>query len=147
MDFLAWPLEHKYTNKGLTLALLKGNDFYRARHAIASCAAHGRFYCFLANMELCVTDNQDEEENLTSKLYFTRVVDPDGFNLLVHKRLNTSRDNLLLEVHDETRDPDVQQGGGFMGNQHAEIDQLYQDSVRGQSIGRMGMNLTVENHR
>lgn len=130
MDYLVWPLAHNYTNQGLQLAHLKGNDYYRARHVSQSCSEHGGYYVLLANMELCVTDsNHEEEEEKTSQLYLTHIVDLGGFNLSIHRSLIIDETTLLAEIHHENRNPDTQVGGNYMGNQHGEIDQFYNDSV------------------
>ncbi|KAK4506729.1 hypothetical protein PRZ48_000462 [Zasmidium cellare] len=127
--FLTWPLDFKYTKKSLKLALLKGNDSNRVRHVAQSCAEHGQFYCFLANMELCITDYQTEDQDTHSRLRLSRVVDLDGFDLMPYHALTIPKSTLLHRVHNESRAPDAQSGGGYTGNQHAEIDQIYEDSV------------------
>ncbi len=126
-----WPLEYKYTNQGLRLAHLKGDDYNRVRHVSQSCREDGEFYVFLANMEMHVNDpNHEEEERETaSQLYLTHLVDLGGFSLSVHQSLVIDETALLEETFDSDRDPDTQLGGEFMGNQHAEIDQFYNDSV------------------
>ena len=130
-QYLVWPLEHKYTNEGLRLAYLKGDDYNRARHVSQSCREHGEFYVLFANMEMHVNDpNHEEEERETeSQLYLTHIVDLGGFSLSVHQSLAIDETALLEETCYSDRDPDTQFGGEFMGNQHAEIDQFYNDSV------------------
>ncbi len=126
-----WPLGYKYTNQGLRLSHLKGDDYNRARHVAQSCREHGGFYAFLANMERHISDPNDENEDREkdSQLYLTHLVDVGGFSLMVYKSLIIDETALLEETFDSDRDPDTQVGGEYWGNQHAEIDQYYNDSV------------------
>ncbi|KAI5861418.1 hypothetical protein GGS23DRAFT_576737 [Durotheca rogersii] len=62
--FLAYPLDHQYTAKYLGLTHLKGHDYQRARHVAASCARHGRFYLFLAHVEVTKYWGNDEDGDL-----------------------------------------------------------------------------------
>ncbi|KAL8861958.1 MAG: hypothetical protein Q9178_001828 [Gyalolechia marmorata] len=128
--YLAYPLDHQYTKRDLKLAHLKGDDFYRARHVARSCEAHGGYYMLLGNMEMCIT-NQNSEEEMEDEavLSLCRIVDPQGFNLLIHSTLGISTANLLRGQSYENREPDVQRGGNYLGNQYAEIDQFFNDST------------------
>ncbi|KAL8924487.1 MAG: hypothetical protein Q9172_002652 [Xanthocarpia lactea] len=128
--YLAYPLDHQYTKRDLKLAHLKGDDFYRARHVARSCEAHGEYYMLLGNMEMCIT-NQNSEEEMEDEavLSLCRIVDPQGFNLLIHSTLSISTANLLRGQSYENREPDVQRGGNYLGNQYAEIDQFFNDSI------------------
>ncbi|RMZ86419.1 hypothetical protein DV736_g6352, partial [Chaetothyriales sp. CBS 134916] len=47
---------------------------------------------------------------------------------LTNDGLTITEDSLLGERLYDNREPDVQRGGGYQGNQHAEIDQFYKDS-------------------
>ncbi|KAL8994600.1 MAG: hypothetical protein Q9169_005479 [Polycauliona sp. 2 TL-2023] len=128
--YLAYPLDHQYTNRHLKLSHLKGDDLYRARHIARSCAAHGLFHVFLGNMEMCITDpNNEEEEEEVSVLSLCRVVSPAGFDLTIHDTLDLSTTNLSRGASYEDRRPDVPRGGNYVGNQYTEIDQFFKDSV------------------
>ena len=128
--YLAYPLGHQYPNRNLNLSHLKGNDFYRARHVAQSCAAHGEFYVFLGNMEMCITDeNCEEDRENESVLSLCRLVNLQGSSLSVHSTMTLSDINLLHGASYEDREPDVQRGGNYTGNQYAEIDQFFKDSV------------------
>ena len=113
------------------LASLKGHDKYRARHVAQSCAVHGEFYVLLANMSMHITDPNDENEDREkeSELSVSHIVDLDGSNLSVHKSSYISETLLLQDMSYSDRTPDDQSGGEYMGNQHAENDQLFNDSV------------------
>ncbi|KAL9634325.1 MAG: hypothetical protein Q9204_003043 [Flavoplaca sp. TL-2023a] len=128
--YLAYPLDHQYTDRDLKLAHLKGGDFYRARHIVQSCEAHGEYYMLLGNMEMCIT-NQNSEEEMEDEavLSLDRLVDPQGFNLLIGSTLRISTDNLLRGESYEDREPNTQRGGNYLGNQYAEIDQFFKDST------------------
>ena len=128
--YLAYPLDHQYTPRDLKLAHLKGDDFYRARHVARSCEAHGGYYMLLGNMEMCITNpNSEEEMEEEAVLSLCRIVDPQGFDLFTRSSISISTDNLLRGRSYENREPDVQRGGNYMGNQYAEIDQFFKDSV------------------
>ncbi|KAL8907098.1 MAG: hypothetical protein Q9171_006003 [Xanthocarpia ochracea] len=128
--YLAYPLDHQYTNRNLKLAQLKGDDFYRARHVARSCEAHGGYYMLLGNMEMCITNpNSEEEMEEEAVLSLCRIVDPRGFDLSIRSNVGISTDNLLRGRSYENREPDVQRGGNYLGNQYAEIDQFFNDSI------------------
>ena len=125
-------MAHQYTNRGLRLALLKGIDFCRAHHVAQSCVKHGDFYALLANMVMHRNDPNCEEEQreIESTLYLTHIVDLDGFNLSVHQSLAIPEMSLIHSIYDNDRDPDDRCGGYYVGNQYAEIDETFNDSVR-----------------
>ncbi|KAG8526058.1 uncharacterized protein KY384_000820 [Bacidia gigantensis] len=127
---LVYALEHNYTNRGLTLAGLKGADYHRARHMTQSCALHGDFFTLLANLEMHVTDMNGEDcEETQSEYLLPHIVDVNGNNLSVHRSFRIP-DSLFLDLPAyKDRDPDVQHGGNYTGNQYAEIEQYFKDSV------------------
>ncbi|KAL9123997.1 MAG: hypothetical protein Q9217_006630, partial [Psora testacea] len=130
-QFLAYPLDHQYTDRDLRLARLKGEDYHRARYVAQSCAMHGEFYVLLANMAMHITDPNDENESEEgeSELLLSHIVDLEGSNLSVHVSLTISESLLLRGISYSDREPDVHRGGNYMGNQYAEIDQIFKDSV------------------
>lgn len=130
-QFLVYSLAHQYTNEGLRLAQLKGDDYYRARHVAQSSAEHGQFYVLLANFEMCITNpNDDQGENQRSfSRSLTHIVDLEGLDLSVCPSLGIHKTMLLQERSYDDSNPDTQRGGQFMGNQYAEIDKIYEDSV------------------
>lgn len=85
---------------------------------------------FLGNMEMCIT-NQNAEEEMEDEavLSLDSLVDPQGFDLFIGSTLRISTDNLLRGESYEDREPDAQRGGNYLGNQYAEIDQFFKDSV------------------
>lgn len=72
---------------------------------------------------------EDEAREIESSLYLTHIVDLEGFNLLVHKSTFIPEGNLLQTGFFHDREPDTQRGGEYWGNQHAEIDKFFNDSV------------------
>ena len=88
------------------------------------------FYILLANMELHISDpNTEEEEEESKEISLTHVVDLDGFSLSIYNSLTISDTCFLHDMSYNDREPDVQQGGNYLGNQYAEIDQFFKDSV------------------
>ena len=130
-QFLCFALDYQYTDAGLKLANLKGDDYYRARYVANACSKADDFCVLLASMKKVVTFANDEggEEDKESRIKLDHVVDLEGFKL---SNPLTIADGYLLQedLYDE-RDPDGQDGGGYCGNQHMEIDQYYNDTVRG----------------
>lgn len=57
-------------------------------------------------------------------------MDTDGFQLGLADGVPIAENALLQTVFGTERDPDQQGGGEYLGNQHAEIDRWYKDSVR-----------------
>ncbi|MCJ1243689.1 hypothetical protein MMC30_000886 [Trapelia coarctata] len=126
---LCYAFDHQYTNAGFNLASLKADDYHRARYIVESCEKSGDFCVLFASLQKIVTFDNDEggEENLNSGLRLERIVDKEGF--MLREYLNISEDCLLQRGLYDSRDPDSQSGGEYMGNQHAEIEQLYDDRV------------------
>jgi hypothetical protein len=123
-------LDHQYTDAALKLANLKGDDYYRARYVADSCGEAGDFCVLLASLQRVVTFLNDEggREDEESELRLKRIVDVEGF--VLRDSLLIPEDYLLQEGLYDSRDPDNQTGGEYMGNQHAEFDQFYNDTVR-----------------
>jgi hypothetical protein len=69
MDHLIYPLEHQYTETGLLLQNLKGQDAAKGRFLQQLCAANG-VYWFLARMTKEAYDGSDygygdDEDNIS----------------------------------------------------------------------------------
>ncbi|KAL9594089.1 MAG: hypothetical protein Q9219_007223 [cf. Caloplaca sp. 3 TL-2023] len=127
--YLVYPLSHQYSDQNLKLAQLKGGDRDRVHHVTQACAANDGHYSFLCNMEMCVTDpNCEEQMEKETALLLCRAVTTEGINLLPNNR-NIAELNLLHGSSYQDRDPDVQRGGEYTGNQYAEIDQWFKDSA------------------
>ena len=127
---LCFVLDHQYTDAALKLANLKGDDYYRARYIADSCGEAGNFCVLLASLQRVVTFMNDEggREEAESELRLKRIVDVEGF--ILRDALLIPEYYLLQEGLYDSRDPDHQTGGEYIGNQHAEFDQLYNDTVR-----------------
>jgi hypothetical protein len=126
--YLCYALDHQYTVASLNLANLKGDDYNRARYVADGCREAGGFCVLLANLSMVVTFPNDEgDDDRKSHLQLNRIVDMEGF--VLKESLLISTDYLLQNLY-HSRDPDSQTGGEYMGNQHADIDQIYNDTVR-----------------
>ena len=73
--------------------------------------------------------NREDENEESEEISLTHIVDLDGFNLSIYGGLTISDTCLLHDMSYNDREPDVQQGGEYTGNQYAEIDQFFKDSV------------------
>lgn len=126
VNILCYALNHQYTDNSLELSSLKREDFFRAQHVANAC--DGGFIALLASMEkvvpLPVCDGWDGE----AELNLQRICSLNGLALATS--LGISEDNLLQESLFEYRDPNEQSGGEYMGNENAELNQYYYDSVR-----------------
>ena len=82
-------------------------------------------------MQKVVTFMNDEggEENAESRIRLDTVFDLEGF--ILQNSLGIAENLILQHSLYDSRDPDNQRGGEYMGNQHGEIDQTYNDTVRG----------------
>ena len=109
--FFAYTLEHKYTDIGLRLSQLKGDDYYRVPHVAQSCAEPREFYVLLANMKMYkVKPNDEDESREECELSLTRIVDLEGFSLSLYQELFIPETALLQEgLYD--RLPETQRGG------------------------------------
>lgn len=122
-------MDHQYTDAGLKLATLKGDDYYRARYVADACNKVGDFCALLASMQKVVTfpNGEEGEEYAKSFLRLDNIVDLEGHklgtslkipnNILLQQRLYISR------LHDS------QIGGEYTGNDYANFDQLYNNTV------------------
>lgn len=127
-ECLCYALDYQYTDTGLKLASLKGNDYYRARYVVDSCGKASGFCVLLASLQKVVSFPNDEGGEEECELWLDRIVDIEGFTL--RKSLSIAEECLLQRLYD-SRDPDNQAGGEHLGNQHANLKQFYNDTVRG----------------
>lgn len=137
-DFLCYALDHQYTDASLKLSNLKGHDHARVRTVQDACRANGDFYVFLANLETVETwpdddvvsggDGDEDAEGVDWDLRLRRVLDLEGHPLSA-TALCISASLLIQSYMFSGRDPDRQTGGEYTGNQHADIDRYYNDTV------------------
>ncbi|KIX97549.1 uncharacterized protein Z520_07002 [Fonsecaea multimorphosa CBS 102226] len=108
---------------------LKGDDYYRCSQLDRACQSSGRFCFFLFRLELTVTPIDDEEygEDGEEELCLNGVVTLQGIRL--QDSLTISKDSLVQRNLYEAREHDQQWGGERLGNQHADIQQVYRDAV------------------
>lgn len=123
-------MAHQYTVAELKLANLKGDDYYRARYIVDACSSAGELCVLLASMQKVVSlvNSEKGEESTSSELGLVRIVDLEGFPL--GESVGISELFILQEWLYESRDPDSQHGGQYLGNRYADIDRSYDDTVR-----------------
>ncbi len=128
------------------ISRLKGKDAHQVRHMLRGCEEDSQFYMLLGNMEHIVTEpNEGDDEDHYPKVILKHVVDVSGFELLDGAPLIINQNNLLRQVYNEHRGPDTQRGGGYMGNSHADLDQVYKDSASVvKRPGRARYGLTIQ---
>ena len=127
---LCYALSHQYTKRSLKLTSLKGDDYYKARSIVDACNNFGEFRVLFASMENVVTfmNGEGGEDEKTSQLELHNIVDLEGF--ILQPFLVIPEDFLLQAELYDSRDPDQRNGGEYMGNQHADFDEHYKDTVR-----------------
>ena len=124
---LCYALDHQYTDAALKLASLKGDDYFRARYVIDACAKADGFFVLLAELKKVTTlDHSEFDEDPRSELQLDRVVDLTGSMLVAGQVID---EEYLVQDLYSGRGPDIQQGGEYLGNQHVEIDRIYNDTV------------------
>lgn len=128
-QFLCYALEYQYTGAGIKSAMMKSNDYNRVRFVADSGQKSGKFCVLLAKLQKVKSFTKDEggEEEADTRLLLNDIMDLEGFNFEAILRI--SKDNILHYWLYQSRDPDAQHGGEYVGNQHEEIDQIYNDSV------------------
>jgi hypothetical protein len=129
---LAYPLVHQYTARNLSLSSLKGHDYQYARCLADSCARHGRFYLFLAQLEMYTSWPNDESSEDASihdrQRFLSHVCDLEGFRLS-SVNVDISNTFLLDRISYTDREPDTRTGGEYVGNQHMDFEETYSDRV------------------
>ena len=128
-DALCYALGHQYTAAALRMATLKGEDYIQARFIADAGEKTGEFEILLASMEKIVTLDEDER---TSELWLNNIVDLEGY--ILQSETKIPKDFLLQDWLYRSRDPDEHAGGEYQGNQHAEVQETYRDTVSRISI-------------
>ena len=143
--FLAYKLDHEYTDASLKFQSLKGLDKIKAEYLRKVCAeANACFY--LASMERTVVGSCEEEYSgygrwerfRTQKMHtleeiveesteLKRMIDLNGSVLA--KELPIDEANIVQEGLFD-RDPDKEDFEGYTGNEGASATHFYHDTVR-----------------
>ena len=81
-------------------------------------------------MQKIVTFPNDDygEDNAECELRINQIVDLELF--MLRKSLAISESTLLQQELYDSRDPDQEDGGEYLGNEHADIEQFYSYKVR-----------------
>lgn len=130
-EAMCYVLQHKYTGAKFRLGGLKGDDYYRCSHLDqAARRSNGRFCILLARLQLRVTRVNDEtyEEEHEGILRLQDIATLNG--TMLQDSLRISKEFVAQGNLYENRKHDEQWGGEHLGNQHANIQQLYHDAVR-----------------
>lgn len=143
--FLAYKLDHEYTEASLKYQSLKGLDKVKAEYFREVCA--GANFCFyLASMERTVVGSCEEdysgysrwERNRTQGLHaleevveesteLKRMIDLDG-SVLAREIPIDEADIVQQDPFD--RSPDTEDFEGYTGNEGASATHFYHDTVR-----------------
>ena len=127
---MCYVLQHKYTGANLQLRSLKGDDYYRCSQLDRACQSNGHFCLFLSWLELTVTrtNNWQYRGEKKEELCLNDIVTLQGIRL--QGSLVTWEDCLAQRNLYEAREHDEQWGGEHLGNEYADIQQVYLDAVR-----------------
>jgi uncharacterized protein (DUF1684 family) len=83
------------------------------------------------------------EEDKTRRTYLDNVSSLEGFELS-NETVDIDKSALLVSINYYDRDPDYRAGGEYMGNQHLEIEENYEDMVSSlKSMQRDITNMTI----
>ncbi|KAJ4354890.1 hypothetical protein N0V95_003424 [Ascochyta clinopodiicola] len=131
LDYLVYPLEHKYSEASLSLRNLKGQDAARGRYLDNLCAKTG-FYWLLTRM----TKQQQEEDDYYSNSEDEEMATTFGKTMLpsgryVYIGLNQVDESKILKGEEDLydRDPDSEDEGEYTGNESAPSKLRYHSSV------------------
>lgn len=144
-DFLAYKLDHEYTDASLKFQSLKGLDKVRAEYLREVCAwANVCFY--LASMERTVVGSCEEEysgygrweryrtqeihtleEVVEESTELKRMIDLDGSVLAREVSIDEAD---IVQENPFDRNPDNEDFEGYTGNEGASATQFYHDTVR-----------------
>jgi hypothetical protein len=141
-------LDHEYTEQGLKLRSLKGEDLDVVRALSDACSAEG-FLCFLASCEKEVSGGCEEDygyggrsrdygsaysngcheiiEVFDTYLRLKRIVDMNG--KMVAENVDVDEEDFLVENPFEDRTPDDEDYSGYTGNEGVSATQWYRDTV------------------
>ena len=140
-DFLAYKLDHEYTNASLKFQSLKGLDKIKAECLREVCAKANACF-FLASMECKVEGSCEEdyghryyptqkmhtlEEIVGQSTELKRIIELDGSLLAREIPINEAD---IVQEHPFERDPDKENFGGYTGNEGASATHFYHDTVR-----------------
>ena len=157
---VCYALDHKYTKQGLAPAALKGEDLHRFRAVSNACEKNGNFYAMLGRIENVISRPQGDGEGAESTYQSTRIgVDAimTSHGTMLEWRIWKFPSDLIIKQpfypnnpwtysYDQERDesrnrslirwPDVYFGGEFLGNENADDNKVYTDTVSGRQIHR-----------
>ncbi|KAI9832827.1 MAG: hypothetical protein M1826_000993 [Phylliscum demangeonii] len=121
-----YALNHQYTNENLNLTSLKGHDYACGRYVLDACQKAGD-YCVLLATLTKVEREPGENGGGAVNWVMGPIVELGGYEL-ENSLLIPEKWLLQPDLYDE-RDADSQEGGGYMGNQYADLDKLYHNTV------------------
>lgn len=73
-------------------------------------------------------EDEDEPRHRSSTINLTQIVDQEGLDISV-TQLTIQKSHIIQTSIYANREPDTQRGGEYLGNQHAEVEQTFKDSV------------------
>lgn len=129
-DFFVYALDDQYTLRNLRLSCLKDRDYRRARCLADSCNQHGKFYLFLAQLDMLESwpNDENDEHYVTEQRYLRHVHSLQGFELSPLK-VEIDRTSLLNSISYHERNPDSRGGGKFTGKNCNDFVEIYSNTV------------------
>ena len=128
--YLCYALDHQYTDQGLKLANLKGDDYCRVRFVADSCAKSGKFCFLLTNIVNETSYDEDDEERTGDESWEIKmrpIMTLEGLKLQTGEK--RSGHHLLQPGLYDDREPDTCTDGGHYGNYSVNSNQIYNDTV------------------
>ena len=127
-NYLAYSLEHTYSQAGLKLSSLKGKDFARVQNMVSACAKLG-FETYLALKEKCIHKDEDYgDDEFSREEGFNYVLDMEG---RVQETIPDYDSNNVLDDGNATDDeePDEEEHEGYTGNEGTPSHYWYRTSM------------------
>ncbi|KZM18478.1 uncharacterized protein EKO05_0007675 [Ascochyta rabiei] len=131
LDYLVYPLEHKYSEASLSLRNLKGQDAARGQYLDNICTRNG-FYWLLTRMTKELQDEDDyysNDEDEEGIITFGKTMLPSGRYVYIGVNQVDGTKILTEEKVLYDRDPDSEEEGEYTGNESAPSILRYHDSV------------------
>ena len=111
----------------MKLGNLKRIDYHRARFVAECCEKSERFNVFFSCMKRSVSYYEECEDDASDVINLDHIVDKTGFQFA--SSLEIPESFLMQNWLYDSRHPDENTGGEYLGNQNAEIEQIHNDTV------------------
>lgn len=128
-NFLAYKLDHNYTDASLKFQSLKGLDKVKGEYLREVCAGANAFF-YLASMERTVMGSCEDgyilEDTVQKSTELKRMIDTNGSVLAREMSIDEAD---IVQEDPFNRNPDKKDFEGYTGNEGASATHFYHDTV------------------